>query len=330
MIIFPLYIRSETQILISKSGFPNPGLQAVGHLHPVQSAAGNVMIPPATNIMGPIGRMNHNANHVNPPPRNSQFNNDNNNSTYSPNNSTMQHQRFVSTSAANGIPLQPPHVLHPAQQHANYNPHIQQFSVPSQFQQQAIHGQAQVAGLNDPIRNRLRNPSTGNRRLGNIPPRRWRNLNTNLGNSHNPTAPTLPRQVPPPLHHQPPPPNINNSAVAAAAAHVAVTTGNSTAAVAFPFPFPQANNSQSATVNTQAALAAQAVASQPFSHIYPPGFLLHVLAMLSNAPLHSGPGGADVNEPENYEALLNLAERLGEVKPKGLSKSDIEQLPSYR
>ena len=63
----------------------------------------------------------------------------------------------------------------------------------------------------------------------------------------------------------------------------------------------------------------------PFSHVYPPGFLLHVLAMLSNAPLQQ-----EMNEPENYEALLNLAERLGEVKPKGLSKSDIEQLPSYR
>ena len=36
------------------------------------------------------------------------------------------------------------------------------------------------------------------------------------------------------------------------------------------------------------------------------------------------------SEPENYEALLNLAERLGEVKPKGLAKADIEQLPSYR
>ena len=310
------------------SGFPNAGL----HLQQVQSSAGNVMIPQATNIMGgPIGRVNHNANHVNQHPRNSHFNNDTNNSTYSPNNSTMQQHRLVSTSAANGIPLQHPHVLHPAQQQqANYNPHIQQFSVPSQFQQQTVNGPAQGTGMNDPIRNRLRNPSTGNRRLGNIPPRRWRNLNTNMGNSHNPTAPALPRQVPPPLHHQPPPPNLNNSVVAAAAAHVAVSTGTSAAAVAFPFPFPQANNPQSASVNTQAALAAQAVASQPFSHIYPPGFLLHVLAMLSNAPLHSGPGGADVNEPENYEALLNLAERLGEVKPKGLSKSDIEQLPSYR
>ena len=66
------------------------------------------------------------------------------------------------------------------------------------------------------------------------------------------------------------------------------------------------------------------------SHAYPPGFLLHVLAMLSNTPLQQGLNGADVNEPENYEALLNLAERLGEVKPKGLAKADIEQLPSYR
>jgi hypothetical protein len=47
--------------------------------------------------------------------------------------------------------------------------------------------------------------------------------------------------------------------------------------------------------------------------------------MLSNTPLQQ-----EMNEPENYEALLNLAERLGEVKPKGLAKSDIEQLPSYR
>ena len=37
-----------------------------------------------------------------------------------------------------------------------------------------------------------------------------------------------------------------------------------------------------------------------------------------------------MTEAENYEALLSLAERLGEVKPKGLPKCDIEQLPSYR
>uniref|UniRef100_A0A3B4T709 Ring finger protein 38 n=1 Tax=Seriola dumerili TaxID=41447 RepID=A0A3B4T709_SERDU len=38
----------------------------------------------------------------------------------------------------------------------------------------------------------------------------------------------------------------------------------------------------------------------------------------------------DDGEVENYEALLNLAERLGEAKPRGLTKADIEQLPSYR
>jgi len=61
-----------------------------------------------------------------------------------------------------------------------------------------------------------------------------------------------------------------------------------------------------------------------------PGFLLNVLAMLSNPALHPELAANDVNEAENYEALLSLAERLGEVKPKGLPKSDIEQLPSYR
>lgn len=33
---------------------------------------------------------------------------------------------------------------------------------------------------------------------------------------------------------------------------------------------------------------------------------------------------------ENYEALLSLAERLGDAKPRGLSKTEIDQLPSYR
>jgi len=79
-----------------------------------------------------------------------------------------------------------------------------------------------------------------------------------------------------------------------------------------------------------AAFAAASGASSSLGHAYPPGFLLHVLAMLSSAPLQQGFAPGDVSEPENYEALLNLAERLGEVKPKGLSKSDIEQLPSYR
>ena len=68
---------------------------------------------------------------------------------------------------------------------------------------------------------------------------------------------------------------------------------------------------------------------------YPPGFIIHLLAMLTGntSPGQTGFGvlpGVDASEPENYEALLNLAERLGEVKPKGLAKADIEQLPSYR
>lgn len=80
-------------------------------------------------------------------------------------------------------------------------------------------------------------------------------------------------------------------------------------------------------------LAPLALGQAPLHQAYPPGFLLHVLAMLSNPSLHpelGGLGGPDVTEAENYEALLSLAERLGEVKPKGLPKCDIEQLPSYR
>ena len=73
-----------------------------------------------------------------------------------------------------------------------------------------------------------------------------------------------------------------------------------------------------------------AAAASVLNSAYPPGFLLSVLSMLSSTQLHPGFANADVNEPQNYEALLNLAERLGEVKPKGLSKADIEQLPSYR
>lgn len=63
-----------------------------------------------------------------------------------------------------------------------------------------------------------------------------------------------------------------------------------------------------------------------------PGFLLHFLAMLGNPPLHQyGREFRDeATEVENYEALLNLAERLGEAKPRGLTKAEIEQLPDYR
>lgn len=57
-------------------------------------------------------------------------------------------------------------------------------------------------------------------------------------------------------------------------------------------------------------------------------------AMFSNPPLspysQADLGSPDTTETENYEALLNLAERLGEAKPRGLTKVEIEQLPSYK
>ncbi|XP_041879457.1 E3 ubiquitin-protein ligase RNF38 isoform X2 [Corvus kubaryi] len=46
------------------------------------------------------------------------------------------------------------------------------------------------------------------------------------------------------------------------------------------------------------------------------------LQFLAHDPLHQ--------EMSFGVALLNLAERLGEAKPRGLTKADIEQLPSYR
>ncbi|XP_069139798.1 E3 ubiquitin-protein ligase RNF38-like isoform X2 [Argopecten irradians] len=63
-----------------------------------------------------------------------------------------------------------------------------------------------------------------------------------------------------------------------------------------------------------------------------PGFLLHFLAMLGNPPLprFGRDFREDATEVENYEALLNLAERLGDAKPKGLTKLEIDQLPAYR
>lgn len=35
-------------------------------------------------------------------------------------------------------------------------------------------------------------------------------------------------------------------------------------------------------------------------------------------------------DTENYEALISLAERLGEAKPRGLTRTEVEQLPSYK
>lgn len=67
---------------------------------------------------------------------------------------------------------------------------------------------------------------------------------------------------------------------------------------------------------------------------YHPSFLPYFLSMLpvppNVAPTISLELDVEDGEVENYEALLNLAERLGEAKPRGLTKADIEQLPSYR
>lgn len=63
-------------------------------------------------------------------------------------------------------------------------------------------------------------------------------------------------------------------------------------------------------------------------------FLLHFLAMFSNPPMspfsQTDLSSSDSTETENYEALLNLAEQLGEAKPRGLAKLEIEQLVSYK
>uniref|UniRef100_A0A2K6RHH6 Ring finger protein 44 n=1 Tax=Rhinopithecus roxellana TaxID=61622 RepID=A0A2K6RHH6_RHIRO len=80
----------------------------------------------------------------------------------------------------------------------------------------------------------------------------------------------------------------------------------------------------------------------PYSHMIPPppppyypSFLPYFLSMLPMSPTAMGPTisldlDVDDVEMENYEALLNLAERLGDAKPRGLTKADIDQLPSYR
>ncbi|XP_012687304.1 E3 ubiquitin-protein ligase RNF38 [Clupea harengus] len=75
----------------------------------------------------------------------------------------------------------------------------------------------------------------------------------------------------------------------------------------------------------------QQAAAPPPIH---PSFLPYFLSMFPVQPT-VGPAislelDVDDGEVENYEALLNLAERLGEAKPRGLLKADIEQLPSYR
>lgn len=56
--------------------------------------------------------------------------------------------------------------------------------------------------------------------------------------------------------------------------------------------------------------------------------------MFSNPPLspysQADLSTADALEIENYETLWSLAERLGEAKARGLSRTEVDQLPSYK
>lgn len=62
--------------------------------------------------------------------------------------------------------------------------------------------------------------------------------------------------------------------------------------------------------------------------------LQYLSALFNSPPMpnfgHMGGNMRTNPEAENYEALLSLAERLGDAKPRGLNKIEIEQLPSYR
>lgn len=73
-------------------------------------------------------------------------------------------------------------------------------------------------------------------------------------------------------------------------------------------------------------------------HAHPRGFSfgdLHDLSNFAGSIAQASFNGMapifqDSPEAENYEALLSLAERLGEAKPRGLTKQEIDQLPSYK
>ncbi|XP_028669555.1 RING finger protein 44 isoform X1 [Erpetoichthys calabaricus] len=100
----------------------------------------------------------------------------------------------------------------------------------------------------------------------------------------------------------------------------------------FGVPYPQVLPRR---VSGQRYRLQQSLPPPPPPPPYYPSFLPYFLSMLPVPPTAVGPAisldlDVDDVEMENYEALLNLAERLGEAKPRGLTKADIEHLPSYR
>ncbi|EHH27059.1 hypothetical protein EGK_17168 [Macaca mulatta] len=101
-----------------------------------------------------------------------------------------------------------------------------------------------------------------------------------------------------------------------------------------PPPAPPPQPTHMAPLGQFVSLQAQHPRMPPPPPYYP-SFLPYFLSMLPMSPTAMGPTisldlDVDDVEMENYEALLNLAERLGDAKPRGLTKADIEQLPSYR
>ncbi|XP_055603819.1 E3 ubiquitin-protein ligase RNF38 isoform X2 [Uranotaenia lowii] len=105
----------------------------------------------------------------------------------------------------------------------------------------------------------------------------------------------------------------------------------------FHWPAPPPSHPHAHPAHRHPALQHQPLAPQPpqVSLSATPsaysGILLNFLAMFPlstyGQPDISSP---DSNETENYEALLSLAERLGEAKPRGLARPEIDQLPSYK
>ncbi|KAK3723840.1 hypothetical protein QZH41_019524, partial [Actinostola sp. cb2023] len=65
-----------------------------------------------------------------------------------------------------------------------------------------------------------------------------------------------------------------------------------------------------------------------------PDLLYHLLSVMSMQPVHANqppqPVWEETYQQENYETLLNLAEQIGEAKPKGLTRAEIDQLPTFR
>lgn len=56
--------------------------------------------------------------------------------------------------------------------------------------------------------------------------------------------------------------------------------------------------------------------------------VVHDRAMITT-PLSPELGSSE-SEMENYEALLHVAERLSEEKPRGLNKVEIDLIPSFK